>query len=148
MLAKSFTVKLDRLIQELYFNIFNRTSNIKDLDFKIAFYIIQDIALIQHTTLLQLLSNQHAYKANYQAENQKAESQDALIRWAYTITNIIYFSRAKKRSNFFILLINIYLVGSKVKRRILKTLSSFRLYHNYYTANRIINNITKEVKVY
>ena len=39
-------------------------------------------------------------------------------------------------------------MGSKIKRRMLKILFSFRLYYSYYIANRIINNIAKEVKVY
>ncbi|XTI92525.1 hypothetical protein V2W45_1247235, partial [Cenococcum geophilum] len=67
---------------------------------------------------------------------------------AYTIISIIYSSRVKKRSNFFILLIDIYFIGSKVKRRVFKTLSGFRLCYNYYLANRIINSIAKEAEVY
>ncbi|XTI84380.1 hypothetical protein V2W45_1226024, partial [Cenococcum geophilum] len=72
----------------------------------------------------------------------------ALVRRAYTITSIIYSSRAKKRSNFFTLLIDIYLIGSGVKRRVFKTLSGFRLYYSYYLVNYIINSIAKEVEVY
>jgi len=66
----------------------------------------------------------------------------------YTITNIIYSSRAKKRSNFFTLLIDIYFIGSGVKRRVFKTLSGFGLYYSYYLANCIINSIAKEAEVY
>ena len=40
MPAGSFTIKLDCLIKEPYFNIFNRMLNIEDLNFKVAFYII------------------------------------------------------------------------------------------------------------
>jgi len=61
---------------------------------------------------------------------------------------MICSSRAKKRSNFFTSLIDIYLIGSKVKRRVFKTLSGFGLCYSYYSANRIINSIAKEVKVY
>ena len=71
-----------------------------------------------------------------------------MVRRAYTITSIIYSSRAKKRSNFFTSLIDIYLIGSRVKRRVFKTLSSFRLYYGYYLANYIINSIAKEAEVY
>ena len=128
----SFTIELDRLIQELYFNIFNKTSNIEELDFKVAFRTIQDIALIWYATLLQLLSNQRAYRVSYLAGGQKAGAQDILVKWVYTITSIIYTSRAKKRSNFFILLVDIYLIGSGVKRRVFKTPSGFRLYYKQY----------------
>ncbi|XTI90496.1 hypothetical protein V2W45_1242439, partial [Cenococcum geophilum] len=72
----------------------------------------------------------------------------ALVRRAYTIISIIYSSRAKKRLNFFTSLIDIYLIGFKVKRRVFKTLFSFRLYYSYYLANYIINSIAKEAEVY
>ncbi|OCK87553.1 uncharacterized protein K441DRAFT_594047, partial [Cenococcum geophilum 1.58] len=49
--------------------------------------------------------------------------------------------------NFFTSLIDIYFIGSRVKRRVFKTLSSFRLCYSYYSANRIINSIAKEVEV-
>ncbi|XTI90429.1 hypothetical protein V2W45_1245614, partial [Cenococcum geophilum] len=66
----------------------------------------------------------------------------------YAITSIIYSSRAKKQFNFFTLLIDIYLIGSRVKRRVFKTLSGFRLYYSYYLVNRIINSIAKKVEIY
>ncbi|XTI93488.1 hypothetical protein V2W45_1251009, partial [Cenococcum geophilum] len=69
-------------------------------------------------------------------------------RRVYTITSIIYSSRAKKRSNFFTLLVDIYLIGSRVKRKVFKTLSGFRLYYSYYSANYIINSIAKEAERY
>ena len=50
----------------------------------------------------------------------------------YTTISIIYTFKVKKWFNFFILLIDIYLVGSSVKRRVFKILSGFRLYYSYY----------------
>ena len=69
------------------------------------------------------------YRASYgnqKVEGQKLDSQDALIRRAYAITSMICFSWAKKRSNFFSLVVDIYLIGFGVKRRIFKTLAGFR----------------------
>ena len=40
MQIELYTAELDRLIQELYFAIFNRTLKIKDLDFDVAFHSI------------------------------------------------------------------------------------------------------------
>ena len=148
MLVESFIVELDCLIQEPYFAIFNRTSNIEDLDFKVAFRTMQDVALIWHATLLQLLGNQRIYRVSYPAGDQKAIVQDALAKRVYAITSIICASRVKKRSNFFILLIDIYLIGSSVKRRVFKTLSGFRLCYGYYLANYIIGSIAEEAEVY
>ena len=67
MLAEYFIIELDYLIQEPYFAIFNRTLNIEDLDFKVAFRTMQDVALIWYTTLLQLLGNQRVYRVSYLA---------------------------------------------------------------------------------
>ena len=81
------------------------------------------------------------------AEGQKTESQDALVRQAYAITSIIYSSRVKKQLNFFILFIDIYLIGFGVKKRVFKTLFGFGLYHSYHLANCIINSIAEEAEV-
>ena len=127
--------------------MFNKTSNIENLDFKVAFYTMQDIAPTWHAILLQLLGNQHTHRASYQVRGQKTKGQDTLVRQAYTITSIICSSRAKKQSNFFTSLVDIYLVGSRVKRRVFKTLSGFGLCYNYHLANHIMNSIAKEAEV-
>ena len=147
MLVESFIIELDYLIQEPYFAIFNRTLNIEDLDFKVAFRTMQDVALIQHTTLLQLLGNQRVHRASYLAGGQNTGVQDALAKRVYAITSIICASRVKKLSNFFISLVDIYLVGSGVKRRVFETLSGFRLCYSYYSANRIMGSIAEEAEV-
>ena len=43
---------------------------------------------------------------------------------------------------------DIYLIGSSVKRRVFKTLAGFKLYYSYYSANRTMGSIAKEAKVY
>ena len=70
-----------------------------------------------------------------------------MVKWAYIITSIICAFRAKKWSNFFISLIDIYLIGFSVKRRVFKTLLGFKLCYGYYLANRIIGSIIEEVEV-
>ena len=69
------------------------------------------------------------------------------MRQAYIITSIICFSQAKKRSNFFSLVVDIYFMGSDVKKRVFKTLTGFGLCYSYYSANYIIGNIAEEVKI-
>ncbi|XTI88235.1 hypothetical protein V2W45_1236457, partial [Cenococcum geophilum] len=53
-------------------------------------------------------------------------------RRLFTITNIVYYSWAKKRSSFLSLILDIYLIGSSIKRRVIKTLLGFREYYSYY----------------
>ena len=43
---------------------------------------------------------------------------------------------------------DIYLIGSSIKRRVFKTLAGFGLYYSYYSINYTIGSITKEAKVY
>ena len=70
------------------------------------------------------------------------------MKRAYAITSIIYFFCAKKWSNFFSLIMDIYFIGFSVKREVFKTLAGFRLYYGYYSINYIIGNIAKKAKVY
>ena len=147
---ESFTTELDRLIREPYFATFNRASKLEDLDFTVAFRTVQDVAPAWHAILMRMLGNQRAHRASYRSQKaggQKAESQDALVRRAYAITSMICFSRAKKRSNFFPSLVDIYLIGSGVKRRVFETLSGFGLCHGYHSANRIMDSIAEEAEV-
>ncbi len=98
-----------------------------------------------------MFNNQRVYKASYRnqkAGGQKAKNQDALVKRAYTITSIICFSRAKKQSNFFPSLMDIYFISFGVKKRVFKTLSGFSLCHSYHLANYIMGSIAKEAKVY
>ena len=92
--------------------------------------------------------NQRVHRASYPAGGQNAGVQDALAKRAYAITSIIYASRVKKQSNFFILFIDIYLMGSGIKRRVFKILADFKLCYSYYSINYTIGSITKEAKVY
>ncbi|XTI94321.1 hypothetical protein V2W45_1252426, partial [Cenococcum geophilum] len=56
----------------------------------------------------------------------------ALSRRLFTITSIVYYSWAKKQSSFLSLILNIYLIGSSIKRRVLKTLLGLGIYYSYY----------------
>ena len=42
---------------------------------------------------------------------------------------------------------DIYLIGSSIKRRVFKTLAGFRLCHGYHSANRTMGSIAEEAKV-
>jgi hypothetical protein len=146
--VESFTLELDRLIQEPYFATFDRILKLEDIDFDIAFRTMQDIAPIWHTTLLRMLSNQRAHRASYGSVKTIPGEQDVLVKRAYAITSMICCSRAKKQSNFFTSLVDIYLVGSGVKRRVFETLSGFGVCHSYKQANRIMSTIAEDVEVY
>ncbi|XTI93358.1 hypothetical protein V2W45_1253714, partial [Cenococcum geophilum] len=50
----------------------------------------------------------------------------------FAITSIVCYFRAKKQSSFLSLILDIYLIGSSIKRRVIKTLLGLRIYYSYY----------------
>ncbi|XTI93248.1 hypothetical protein V2W45_1250821, partial [Cenococcum geophilum] len=50
----------------------------------------------------------------------------------FAITSIVCYSRAKKRSSFLSLILDIYLIGSSIKRRVIETLLGLGIYYSYY----------------
>ena len=64
----------------------------------------------------------------------------------YFITSVIYYSRVKKRLNLLPLILDMYLLGSSVKRRVIETLLGLRICHSYMTANRLILKVLEHVK--
>jgi hypothetical protein len=145
--ADLFTKELDCLIKEPHFATVDTTSKLEDIDFTAAFRTIQDTAPAWYTTLLQMLSNQRGHRASYGGANITAGERSVLVKRAYAITSMICSSRAKKRSNFFITLVDIYLIGSGVKRRVFETLSGFGICHSYKQANRVMATIAEEAQV-
>jgi len=141
-LADSFAVELDNLIRQPYFAQFDHTTDLETLDFELAFKTIQEVAPTWHAVLLRLISNQRAHRSSYDAT-----PQSVLSRRLFAITSIVCHSRAKKRSSFLSSVLDVYLIGSGVKRRVIETLSGLGICHGYHQANRLMGKIAKEAEV-
>ena len=141
--ADSFAAELDNLIRQPYFGQFDHTTDLETLDFELAFKIIQEVAPTWHAILLKLISNQRAHRASYDATPQS----DALSRRLFAITSIVCHSRAKKRSSFLSSILDVYLIGSGVKRRVIETLSGLGICHGYHQANRLMAKVAEEAEV-
>ncbi len=76
------------------------------------------------------------------SRNSSAASSD-LRRLIFVITNIIYYSRVKKRSNYLFTILDAYLIGSGIKRRVIETLAGFRLCYSYIYGNRLMRQIAE-----
>jgi hypothetical protein len=70
-----------------------------------------------------------------------------MSRHIFIITSIIYASQARKTSNFLQTILDIYLVRTRVKRRVFKTLSSLGICHGYKTANKRLKSLANSAKV-
>jgi hypothetical protein len=74
--------------------------------------------------LINALSNSRASRNNYITFKD-------LRKMIFVITSIICYSRAKKRSIYFSIMLDAYLIDSGVKRRVIETLAGFDLCYNY-----------------
>jgi hypothetical protein len=135
--------ELRALIQTPYYGQFDHISVLERLNFNNAFQTVEAVAPVWHKLLLTLMSNQRVNrKKNYPKPNIERMS-----RQIFTITSIICSSQASKNSNFFPSLVDIYLVGSGVKRRVIETLSGFGICHSYKTASSALTKIAESARV-
>jgi hypothetical protein len=65
----------------------------------------------------------------------------------FLITSILCSSQAKKQSNMLYSLLDIYLLGSGVKRQVFSTLAGLGLCHSYKAANKLMHKIADTAKV-
>lgn len=142
-ILSTLTGEFDRLISTPSFGQFDHTMDLDRLDFNQAFQSMQDIAPTWHALLIRLLSNQRSHWDSYSA----TPDIDTLAKRLFMITSLVSHSRAKKQSNFLCSILDMYLLGSGVKRRVIETLSGLGICHSYHQANRLIRDIANNAKV-
>lgn len=109
----------------------------------LQFQTIRETAPTWSNILVQLCSNPRAHWMSYSARPQTKD----LHRRLFTITSLVCHSRARKRSNYLSSLLDAYLIGSGVKRRVVETLSGLGLCHSYMQGNRLMQKIADHEKV-
>jgi hypothetical protein len=72
---------------------------------------------------------------------------ESVQRVRFIITSMLCFSCAKKQCNFFLLILDIYLLRSGVKRRVIETLAGLGICHRYYTTSTILSDLAQHSKV-
>jgi hypothetical protein len=136
--------ELRALIQTPYYSQFDHTSVLKRLNFNNAFQTVEAVAPVWHQLLLTLMSNERVETR----KDYPKPDMERIYRRIFTITSIICSSQASRNSNFFQSLLDIYLIGSGVKRRVIETLSGFGVCHSYKTAGKSLASIAKSARVY
>jgi hypothetical protein len=63
------------------------------------------------------------------------------------ITSMVCSAQARNRSNFFSSIMDLYLMGSGVKRRVIETLSGLGICHSYSKANAVLTRVSEAAKV-
>ena len=63
------------------------------------------------------------------------------------ITSMICLLQARNQSNFFTKIIDIYPIGSGVKRRVIETLSGLGICHSYCKANKVLHDVADAARV-
>lgn len=135
--------EIGSLIKTPYFGRFESTVDLDTIDFAAAFGLVEHYALTWHNILMPLLQNQRAHWSSYSATPQSAVLQKRL----YMVTSLVCHSHAKQQSNFLPSVLDMYLLGSGVKRRVIESLSGLGICHSYIEANRPIKAVANSAKV-
>jgi hypothetical protein len=132
-----------RATEEPYFRRFQQTDDAKlqDLNFSNAFNLIEEKAPHWHATLITLLSNQRSHRKSFVPPKDQKKSYEKIARRIFMITSMICLSQARNQSNFFATIMDIYLIGSGVKRRVIETLSGLGICHSYSKANNVLHDV-------
>ncbi len=140
--TSTLLAEFNHLLQTPFLGQFDHTTNVDTIDFHLAFQDIKATAPVWHKLLTELLRNQRSHWSSYNACSDK----QVLSKRVYFITSVICHSRAKKRSNLLPSILDMYLLGSGVKRRVIETLSGLGICHSYMTANRLISKVSENAK--
>lgn len=135
--------EIGSLIKTPYFGRCESTVDLDTIDFTAAFGSVQHHAPTWHNILMPLLQNQRAHWSSYSATPQSAVLQKRL----YMVTSLVCHSHAKQQSNFLASVLDMYLHGSGVKRRVIESLSGLGICHSYIEANRRIKAVANSAKV-
>ena len=138
-----------RAAEEPYFRRFQQTDDAKleDLIFSNAFSLIEEKAPRWHATLVALLNNQRSHRKSFVPPKDPQRSHEKIARRIFMITSMICLSQARNQSNFFATMIDIYLIGSGVKRRVIETLSGLGICHSYWKANKALHDVADAARV-
>jgi hypothetical protein len=150
--TKALKKEFRTLHQQPYFGKFDPTVTIETLNFDDTTSVIKSIAPIWHDLLTELLQHQRFgrpshKKAIAQAQSKVTYRSTAINHQLFMITSMICMSQSKQKSNFFSCILDVYLAGSGVKRRVIETLSGLGICHSYHTVNRLLKDIASNAKV-
>jgi hypothetical protein len=140
------------LRKQQYFGLFDTTTNIETLNFDDTNTVIKATAPLWHELATELLQPVQAKQPSYKKFKDKAESRvnyqpTAISHQLLMITSMICMSQSKQKSNFLSCMLDMYLIGSGVKRRVVETLSGLGICHSYHAANRLRQKIASSAKV-
>jgi hypothetical protein len=105
---------------------------------------IQRLAPTWYAFIRRVLQNQRAHRGSYttsQEDNKRVAGKVCFI------TSMVCHSRAMKKSNRIHSLLDLYLHGAEVKRRVIDTCSGMGLCHSYSTGARLVHSIAENAKV-
>jgi hypothetical protein len=134
--------ELSALTTVQYFNRFDTTSNIDDIDFKVALQSVQDVAPTWYGILQHAGRNRRAHQASYPVRSDEIDQ-----RRIFCITSMVCNLRARQQSNFLVSAMSIYLLGSGTKRRVIETIAGLGFCCSYPQTNILMKQIASEAQV-
>jgi hypothetical protein len=130
------------LIGKDFFNKCDHPIAIENIDYSLAFKVIESNAPTWTALLTTLMSNQRHDWSSYGALQARQPNQQR----AYFITALLCRCRAQHTASFLAKSIGIYLHGSGVKRRVLELLAGLGICDSYKTVHQMTSNIAGNAK--
>ena len=130
--------ELDVLIKRPFFDKLDvNTTDFDTIDFRQAYQEVKNHANHWERFIRRILENRRATWSSYQGGRR----EETLSKRIFAITSIACHSRHQKRSNFLQTSLDIYLLGSGTKRRVMDSIAGFGLCHSYFTANAMMQKL-------
>lgn len=108
--------------------------------------VVHSKAPMLHSILTKLLQQARAHQLSYSSSQASASDSMQTTRRLYLILSVLCYSRRPYSSNFLASLMDTYLHGAGVKRRVIESLSGLGICHRYETGNNLLNDIAALAK--
>ena len=135
--------ELNLLITRKPFAKFTEDMTVESIDTAHAVLVIEEVAPTWYALLQPLLVNRRQHRGSYGAQDKHSNAMKRML----AITSMVCFSRAQQASNTLASCLDAYFVGSRVHRRVAKTLHEFGVCHSYRHANSLMSRIATHASV-
>lgn len=134
--------ELDRLIAAAPFNAFSFAVKPDDLDYTEAVRATKESAPSRYQLMRQLLVNRRSNRLSYHVSKD-----DTVNKRLVSVTSIVCLSRTRQMSNTVHTILDLYLQGSGVPRRVIEALQGLGLCHSYRAGLDRIKQLEQHAKV-
>lgn len=134
--------ELDALVGAPWFNNYEGGSTVGELNLDGSWAGMTETAPTWASFLDQALCNRRGAWDSYKTKKKDTPRKEV----AYFVTSIILRQRARKRSNYLLKMLGMYLHSSGTKRRVINTLSGLGMCDSYKIINKTMSAIADDAR--